>query len=304
MENMIKKGFAKFLKDSLPSLSIKKLETGLSESQVFKVTLANTGQDYICKVFPVSYKERIENSTNIEDFLIEHKYSVPKTLFIEFEFTNEFGLLILEFVPGETFYHRITSGTVTTELLHNIAANLATLHSLPLSEVCQNKRIPCYSISDWISIVESWKQDLYLLLENNDIDKSIHNYLKGKIQELIKSITDVPVKLSPLHWDYNPQNILVEEDSVSGVLDFEIHRVGDNHAELGIVAYWFKFYDASELLTSFIEGYEKKINESVSVEKVEGYYLLQLLSAYKYLSKKKPETTDFEKVKKMLREVK
>ncbi|MBN1915884.1 aminoglycoside phosphotransferase family protein [Candidatus Dojkabacteria bacterium] len=300
MEDIITEGFSKFLKSPSPPLSINKFDTGLSKSQVFKVAALSTGKKYICKIFPISYKERIKRSTDIDDLLIRYKYPVPKTLFLDFCFTTEFSLLIQEYLEGETFYYRIIDKTVSKKLLHSIAGNLAGLHKLPNKEIWQNENAPCNNNSDWISAVKKWRPDLMLLTRQGIIDSNAHKYFDSKIQELVGLISNSLPMLCPLHWDYNPQNILVKDTNVTAVLDFESHRIGDNHAELGIIMYWFNFYDISENFITFVKQYEKIMNVPVTMEKVRGYYIFHLFSAYSYLIKCKSDSSALAKVKSML----
>lgn len=76
-----------------------------------------------------------------------------------------------------------------------------------------------------------------------------------------------------------------------------------NTNELGIVYYWYKFYDVEKLFHQLLRGYTANVNINPNSERfIEFYYSMQVIGALSFLLKTNSNREAIFRLKCMLRE--
>ncbi|MDP3027539.1 MAG: aminoglycoside phosphotransferase family protein [Nanoarchaeota archaeon] len=261
---------------------IDKLDTGLSSSKIFLVSIRDKNQKFIFKIYPKDYKKRLEKEVNI---LRELKSSnIPLPNLIHFSLKKLF--LIEEYIEGKILYKIMDEMNFDKRIMISVGKSLARIHQLPPKEIWQNEE-KIQNKKSWIISVEKRNSsNLKDILQFKIVSENNINFLKKYLKNFIQKIKTSKVFLCPVHGDYNPQNIIINDFEVKGIFDFEIHRIGHNLNDLGIAYYWYKFYAREELFHYLLKGYSEIIqltNEDRSF--IETYYIMQVIGALSFLIK-------------------
>lgn len=275
---------------------VEKIKTGLSESEIYKIS---TGEDtYALKIFPKSYVSRVENQINITEELIKGKIPTPRIIKYNINFTKDKGYLVMEYVEGSTLHEYFEADNETVGMIGSCANTLSKIHSIKDTAPWQDKRNVIESKKSWIDYINK-RQDSYKSIK--DIDEVDHNKLRIKLTNFTKLLESSEIKLTPLHWDYNPQNIIIDSNQVVAVLDAESHKVGDPLADIGIFLYWLHLYKKENHIEEFIKSYSENDEFSYKIKGlVEGYATLQAIVALKYLHKNSSKKWEVVKIIELL----
>lgn len=271
---------------------------GLSSSKIFLVKL-DSGKKIIFKIYPKSHKARLEKEINILKELESEK--IPSPRLIHYDIERLF--LIEEYIEGKLLYDKINEENFDLRVMISVGKKLAELHKLPIKDIWQDKN-KINNKKEWIKSVDKRNHsNLKDLKENNVIFINQLNILKKYMNNFSNELENYEVHLCPIHGDYNPKNILIEGIDVKGIFDFEIHRIAHNLNDLGIVYYWYKFYDKEILFLPLLKGYTQKIRitekDKLLIEK---YYAMQVIGALSFLIKNNLDGDAVIKLKKLLNE--
>jgi len=281
-------------------VSITQFKTGLSDSRIYKV-LHQSGE-FVLKIFPKSFIERIVQQIGVVDFLIIHGVPTPKVLKVNYDFLEGYGYLIMEFIEGSTLYDLLLTSDKVDDALSSVANMLYKIHTLPSTPKWQDPSNIITTKTDWIDFV-SKRVATAVDFVNKNRDLFSSPAILTHLQNTVEALQGCDTKLVPLHWDYNPQNILVQGDVVTAVLDFESHRIGDPYNDLGIVWYWFKFYDKEPLFYTFLNYYQTFIQSSVNMAVVRNYMILQVISALGFLLSNSKDGQAINRLRKIVDEI-
>lgn len=271
---------------------------GLSSSKIFLVKI-DSGKKIIFKIYPKNHKERLEKEINILKELESDKIPSPRLIHYHIEKL----LLIEEYIEGKLLYEEMNKENFDSRVMVSVGKKLAELHKLPIKEIWQDKN-KINNKKEWINSVDKRNlSNLKDLRENNVISTNQLNILKKYMDNFSKELENYEVYLCPIHGDYNPKNIIIDGIDVKGIFDFEIHRIAHNLNDLGIVYYWYKFYDKEILFLPLLEGYTQKI---MIIEKdkslIKKYYVMQIIGALSFLIKNNLDEVAVIKLKKLLNE--
>lgn len=270
---------------------IQKYSTGLSKSEVYSVTI-NDFDHVVIKVFPQEYKERVDREVEALIYLDQFSH-IPSAKVINYapDLVDTKGLLVMQQLPGNSLYDQIQNHSYLNDIA-DAGRAIARLHSLPYSHIWQNKHMWIANQDDWITLVKTRSQaHLQRIVVSGILSEQESQNISNRLRGLIFSLQNELLLITLLHGDYHPQNILVDNSGdVTGVLDFEQHRMGHSLQELGVFRYWLALYDKEDLFSSFIRGYaETQPFTSQNLQIVNGYYLMHLLWGLSYYTFKEPD---------------
>jgi len=103
-------------------------------------------------------------------------------------------------------------------------------------------------------------------------------------------LADLPDTTSLIHCDYNAKNILVENDRVAGVLDWEFAESGSGLVDVGN---FLRFEDElpADFVHGFVEGYSSARALPTSFRKIA--HLLDLASMCSFLTSESERPNTF-----------
>ncbi|MET3683238.1 aminoglycoside phosphotransferase (APT) family kinase protein [Alkalibacillus flavidus] len=156
------------------------------------------------------------------------------------------------FVLSELKGRPLTSNA-TPKIAYQVGVLQARMHSLrpPAHQklVGMKNQFP-----NWSHFVE---QQFYSFAE--DVREILDEYLYKQAVEKFESVKhDLPPPDGPsfIHMDFRPANIIVDEDDVTGVIDFESARFGSTEIDFTKLYRDFLSYD-ERLYSAFQEGYKQ-----------------------------------------------
>lgn len=283
-----------------PSLQIETISkmNSLSQNEVFLIKLSN-GKKIVLKKYPYKYEARFNGEIEILKEL--ESVDIPSPMIIDFDAKNL--MLIEEFMQGQLLLGEMGGESFDSNIMKDIGWKLAKLHKVSASEVWQDKN-KINTKEDWLVFTEARNNSNLKDLEVNGLVSAEQlSMISGYLKKFIKVLGKSSILLCPIHGDYNPMNILIQEGKTSGIFDFEIHRIAHNLNDLGIAYYWYKFYDKGELFAPFIEGYSSEIDITGEDNYlIEVYYIMQVIGAISFLHKNKLDKNAIERLKFLLNE--
>ncbi|MFW5846878.1 MAG: phosphotransferase [Nanoarchaeota archaeon] len=305
-KNLLKKLIG-VIEDKLGFDSIKEIKTlkgGLSESKNYKIILEGDKSLFV-KIFPRAYEKRIKNEENALKILKNTKIPSPNIIYINYEFNKEKGIFIEEFIEGKSLKNIIEIGSFNKESLKEAGRALARLHKSYFLKEWQDPKSNIKSKDEWIEkrVKQRNNHNIKDLRKLGILSEEKRKQLEEYLNKFERYLQSFKFELSPLHGDYNMENIILKNRKVIGILDFEQHCVGHNLSDLGIAYYWFKFGGLENFFPFFLKGYEKEFGEISNTMKIlYGYYVMQVLGAIIFLTKNNSSEKALAKLKELLRE--
>jgi tRNA A-37 threonylcarbamoyl transferase component Bud32 len=280
-------------------LKIVELNQGLSSSKIFMIRISSPSKKIILKVYPKTYENRLKKEIKILTELNQSDIPSPKIIHYDFKKL----VLIMEYIQGVNLFEYFSAKKVDGKSLVSVGKNLARIHKLPIKEIWQDKK-GIKSKKDWISFVEQRnKSNLLDIVNFSLLPEEQVNFLEEYLAEFLIKLQSSEIFLCPMHGDYSPKNILINKSQVSGILDFEIHRVGHNLNDLGIAYYWYKFYSREDLFYLILKGYKEELNlKKLDNLSIEPYYIMQVIGALSFLAKENTDKEAVSRLKNLLNE--
>jgi len=238
-------------------LSINEVEDSYS-STVYKCNLLN-GENVFIKI-PYT---KLKGQRELEAYnLLKGKVSVPEMLNYwsgDEEFSGAFLLSELKGGP-------LTSA-VSTSVAFQVGEIHASIHTLKPSAVNKLNTIQ-NEFPNWSAFIEnqfySFTEDVKEVLPTILYKKSLDKYEEMKLQ------LPVPDGPSFIHMDFRPANILVDDNKVSGVIDFESVRFGSTEIDFTKLYRDFLSFNPA-LYKAYREGYNS-IRPLIDLEIVLPFY--------------------------------
>ena len=240
------------------NLEVEKIhEVPESFSSTVNILTLNSGEKVVLKI-PFS-KSKLKREKQILE-LLDNKIAVPKVIAYWEGNENNTGALLLSYIDG----HPII-GNISQSLAFDMGVLLAKLHQI---------KMPSYQLvgsesGDW------WKSIRIKFYERIDeckghIDNSFLIKCSIRFEEMFSNLpkSDGPVLV---HFDYRPGNILVKDDKIIGLIDFETSRGGSPDIDFTKVkvSIWDEYKGTKE---SFLNGY-KSITVLPNIDKTLPFYL-------------------------------
>ncbi|WP_079514820.1 phosphotransferase family protein [Rossellomorea marisflavi] len=200
-------------KVNLKASSVKEVPESFS-STVYNVNLV-TGETVFLKIPRSVQKFRLE-----KEMLERFKGHLPVP---EIVACHEDGVLVLEALEGAP-----ATGVVSEKLAWEIGELLARLHAIPVDPEDYGGAVRD-EFSRWSEFLPaqfySFAEDAKKVLEPELFERSLRRF-----EELRR---DLPPPDGPsfIHMDFRPGNILVRDDHVTGIIDFESVRIGSTELD-------------------------------------------------------------------------
>ncbi|MCZ0702898.1 Ser/Thr protein kinase RdoA (MazF antagonist) [Natronobacillus azotifigens] len=241
----------------LKVLSVNEVEDSHS-STVYKCILSN-GDNVFLKIpfTKLKYQRELEAYE-----ILKGRVSIPEMM--DFWTGDEDcpGAFLLSELKGKP----LTSNATPT-IAFRVGVLQAEMHSIrPLSE--QMLTGIKNEFPNWSNFVEqqfySFAEDVRDILDEQLYKKAIEKFEKMKQQ------LPSPDGPSFVHMDFRPANIIVDDDKVSGIIDFESVRFGSTEVDFTKLYRDFLSYDVS-LYNAYQEGYNS-IRPLIDIENVLPFY--------------------------------
>jgi Ser/Thr protein kinase RdoA (MazF antagonist) len=251
---MIKRVVQQF---GLQILSMNEVEDSHS-STVYKCTLTN-GENVFLKI-PFT---RLKFQRELEAYeILKGRVSVP--VLMDYWSGDEecTGAFLLSELKGKPL-----TSKASEKVAYQVGILQAEMHLIrpPADKVLTGIKNEYHNWSDFIEHqFYSFAEDVKEILDVALYEKAIDTY------EEMKQRLPSPDGPSFVHMDFRPANIIVNEDKVSGIIDFESVRFGSTEIDFtklyrDFLSYDVRFYD------SFQEGY-KSIRPLIDLEKILPFY--------------------------------
>jgi Ser/Thr protein kinase RdoA (MazF antagonist) len=251
---MIKRVVQQF---GLQILSMNEVEDSHS-STVYKCTLTN-GENVFLKI-PFT---RLKFQRELEAYeILKGRVSVP--VLMDYWSGDEecTGAFLLSELKGKPL-----TSKASEKVAYQVGILQAEMHLIrpPADKVLTGIKNEYHNWSDFIEHqFYSFAEDVKEILDVALYEKAIDTY------EEMKQRLPSPDGPSFVHMDFRPANIIVNEDKVSGIIDFESVRFGSTEIDFTKLYRDFLSYDV-RLYHSFQEGY-KSIRPLIDLEKILPFY--------------------------------
>jgi len=229
----------KYLKElNIKPIEIQQVPESYS-SEVYLLIL-NQNQKFILKI-PYNqskYKREIKILK-----LLEGKLPVPKIINHYFDMEDKRGVILLSYIDGVPINKEIDD-----KLAFEMGNLLAKVHSI---------KMPYFNLNDkeedWDTSIKT-KFDNWILECRGNIEDDFLDKCKSKFNQMSKKLpkADGPCLV---HFDYRPGNILIKDNKIVGLIDFESSRGGAADIDFTkMKLYVFDRFKNSK--KSFVKGYE------------------------------------------------
>lgn len=187
------------------------------------------------KKFPANYIEILINTIKIQNELYNQNILVPKLIInkskkIVSTFSDNRIFYLQEFVNGETK----DSTNITNEEVYNIGKNLALLH---LSLKKMNIKPFNSNFMKFKSVIDLNEA---LIHKKENIDSSSSQLYIMQLNNCEKIINDLKKttfleqqKLQLIHGDFTLDNIILFNNEVKAIIDFELVRINSKLQDIG-----------------------------------------------------------------------
>ncbi|MEO4052886.1 aminoglycoside phosphotransferase family protein [Solibacillus sp. CAU 1738] len=228
-------------------------------STVYKLQLVNKQNVYI----KIPYtKQKLKREYHVLT-KVHGIIDVPKVL--DYWEGNESitGAFLLEAISGAPCL-----GEINEDLAYNIGVSHAKMHSVPVSIFDGEDHIEKLEPSEWRAFVliklNYFKQYAKKSLSEELFETSV-NYIENTLQ-LLPS----PDGPALIHMDFRPGNILVQQNRVTGIIDFESTRIGSTEIDFTKINrdIWTKYPGTKE---AYINGYNT-IRPIIDLQQILPFY--------------------------------
>lgn len=269
---------------TFPFLEIDKIIVGklfegiLEEKNIINVIPINEGcrttnyivetnlstQKYVLKIFfatEQNYKKEIKLLTKLkenETIPVNKIYKISSDEIIQ---KKEYA--IYDYIEGRTLGQAISEGYVLEEnFVRDVARHLAKIHSYRFNRagfLDEN-----LNIREELPPLISW----YEKFMGDRAQKRLGKNIIGKINSIVKENENILNQLDKdirlVHGDFQGTNILIKDNRLSGILDWEFAMAGHPLADIGQFFRYEEYFN-NDLLQVFEEEYNK--NSDYKLEK-------------------------------------
>ncbi|AOR24798.1 aminoglycoside phosphotransferase family protein [Clostridium taeniosporum] len=248
--------------------SIKPINEGCRSSNYIIKT--NKNNKYMLKIFP-EYDYHYEREKNLlsilkNDISVQNIYIICNSNIIN---NRTFG--IYEYIDGKTLSQALRNGyCINEKLVREVAKSLAFIHNYKFNELGD---LDCnLNTKKVFSPTYRW----YELFINDNCYKRLGKDIIEKILNIAKDYKDVLVDLdkdiSLVHGDFQGTNILINNDSLVGIIDWEFTMAGHAIADIGQFFRYYKYFNKN-----LLDIFEKEYNNYSTVKLTKDWYKISKL---------------------------
>ena len=286
--NQLKEKILKYLKNACPNKKDLQINefcniTNGWETEIFSfiIVFQENGNEKQEELILRMYLGNFAENKAVKEYksmkkLFEAKYPVPEPLLVEKD-SSILGkpFMMMEKIDGENMGKRflIALETSDQEIIDNMIIPkfcelFINLHDLDWTSISDEKIKHEYS-------------NPYSFIVNHlsNFEKKLDYFNKGELRPIIKWLTDriinVPCyKMSVIHQDFHPHNILITKNEEYYVIDWSSCRIGDFRLDLGWTLLLTYAFTSKEIRDKILSKYENLSREKV--EEIEFFEVLAI----------------------------
>ena len=277
-ETMEKYGFSKNEYTVLPLINIDNniIASNRLSKTAKKAFIISEDKKYVLKEFPwyIDDKKTIEFISTYQDSMDQKGLKVPSV------YRNGEGGIITN-TNGKYFYLQefidSSNDSEIGDFYFSSGKNLAKLHRKgacleSLEEYREISESALDSSRGILEILEDISSQNRDRIEKTNMEK-IEEFLqksREKLESVEKKYSQIKRELTPIHGDYNPSNLIIEDKYVKGIVDFDNACFGKKERDLveGILTHSFINYKKH---TSTFGKLPDKFNKEIASKFLEGY---------------------------------
>jgi aminoglycoside phosphotransferase (APT) family kinase protein len=276
--------------------SIENLEplTGGASKETWKFNLVNSSKSSRMIFRRGSGAEsslaiRTSDEAKIQEEVLKKGVPVPEIVLVS-NSNNDLGnSYVMKFIEGETIARKILRDecykSALPLLAHQCGEAIAKIHNTPLKNLqFLPKKSPIQLIEDLYLLYESYKQP-------SPVFEYAYRWLK---EQNYGNFED-----SLVHGDFRLGNILVNENGLTGIIDWELAHIGNPIQDLGwMCGNSWRFGNSKKVVGGFgdiedlIKGYNGISNEKINAELIKTWQVfgtfrwgvICLMQAYAHLN--------------------
>lgn len=234
------------------------------ESEIYAFDLLagrDTPQQLILRIYPgADSLEKSEREFNNLKHLTRANFPVPKVHILAGE-NSQIGdpFVIMDRIPGETLWGALFSAKRNTrnELIDSFSQLYVRLHKLDYQSFTEPSGIEFNqgSLSVVTSQFESWRV-FYDSFPLPDF-LPLLDWLDDHMTDLTQAMPAL------LHWDFHPENIILQPDGSMVVIDWTGLQVSDLRFDLAWTLMLIAAYEGEHWRRLFLESYERAAGELI-----------------------------------------
>ncbi len=257
----------------------------------------NNKNKYILKIFPECdcYYERENTLLNLlrNHILVQKVYLISSSSIIK---NKTFG--IYEYVDGVNLGRAIRGNfKINESLIKELAITLAEIHKFKYKE-CGKLDKNLKIIHKLSPLYKLYEENMGINFRNrlgNDVVKKI-NYIINDNKEILLNLDK---NISLIHGDFQGTNIIVKDNKISAIIDWEFSMAGNPLIDIGqLFRYENCFSD------NLIKIFEKQYNKCSDSKLINEWYkiskLIDLISLIKLINTKEEMPTKHKEIKKLI----
>ena len=244
-------------------------------------------ENYYLKIFTDKNTKKIQKLVNIYNVLPDLS---PKVISYSLNDLENPYILLLE-IKGMSFtdYTKHTSQEELEELYVNFGKTVATIHAISFTEfggydgmqVTQYEELQNSKTVTKYGPFQTWK-DMHKQIIKQRLEVLEGGYFKDILTDIKtyfhKHSAVIDYKIIPrlLHGDLNQKNVFVQNNQISGIIDFDDAFIGHTEEELMRIE-GAHFADKPLLKESFFKGYTSILSLDGGFEQRRPFYYLSRL---------------------------
>lgn len=221
------------------------------------IITGNDNKKYILKIFfqnEQEYKKEYKILDMLKDSIpVQKIYKFDRSAFIE----NKY-YVIYKFLEGKTLSKTLNNGEIISEKIIREAADiLADIHKTNFDSVGfldENLNVE-YNLKP----LNQWYDEFMTDVVKSRLGEEIVQKIRMIIQDNIDDLLSMDSNSRLVHGDFQGTNILIDNNKISGIIDWEFAMSGHPLSDIGQFFRYEEYFDEESILI-FEEQYRKKSN--------------------------------------------
>lgn len=212
---------------------------------------------YILKIFfstEQNYKREIKLLTKLKkntNILVPQIYKMSSH-----EITKGREYVIYEYIEGKTLGQALSEGyRLTEDFVREVAISLAQIHSYKFDKggfLDEN-----LNIREGLPPLISWYENFMGYIAKERLGKSIVDKINQVVKQNESILTELDKDIRLVHGDFQGTNILIRDNKLGGILDWEFTMAGHPLADIGQFFRYEEYFN-EKLVKAFEDEYNKR----------------------------------------------
>jgi thiamine kinase-like enzyme len=226
-------------------------------------TIKTNNGYYFLRIFPPDNNGYLNEKAVCN--ILHNKINIPEMYFIS-EFENR-GCLIYEYINSKTLQSKFLDNVrLENDIIRQVAKSAAIIHNFKGDEFIGLKKIDVPPFFEWYD----------LFLSNTRAAERIGHETVKKVQRFIadseSKLHEIDKYQSFIHGDFRPANMLIDNQNIVFIVDWEFPGNGHTLADIGQFFRYRGCFDNEHLLV-----FETEYNKHASVRLPHDWYELSRL---------------------------